>query len=273
MRRNALALLALAACATPSQPFEGHPVLAAIKFEGNKSIGGSELLSKIATTPTSGFFSKTARYYDADLFSIDEKRIVRWYNQKGFYETKVLDVQEQKDEAGRVTLVVKIDEGRRAKIANMDFQGLDEIPKGEISDINAALPIHAGDWFDEDGYEKAKDVLKEQLKEHGYAQAEINGRVEVAPEAGTAHIWFDCDTGARFHFGKVVVTGNRQIAANEIATATGIDKGQVYSPQAIALAQQRVYNLGTFSGVRVQLEPLGDTPIAAVRVNVREAPF
>src|SRR6185503_1715319 len=45
------------------------------------------------------------------------------------------------------------------------------------------------------------------------------------------------------------------------------------SPQALQLAQQRVYNLGTFSGVRVALEPLGDTPVAAVRVNVREAPF
>ncbi|MCA1827912.1 MAG: outer membrane protein assembly factor [Myxococcales bacterium] len=272
MPRTALALL-LTACATPSQPFEGHPVLVAIKFEGNKSIGSGELLSKIATSPTSGFFSKTARYYDADLFAIDEKRIVRWYNEKGYYEAKILDVQEVRDEAGRVTLVVKIDEGRRAVVKTIDYQGLDDVPKDEASDIEDALPLRTGDGFDEDQYEKTKDVVKNRLKERGFAQAEVNGRVEVAPEDGAAHIWFDCDTGPRFHFGKVVVTGNRQISSNEISSATGIEKGQTYSPQAIALAQQRVYNLGTFSGVRVQLEPLGDSPVASVRVNVHEAPF
>ena len=42
-----------------------------------------ELMDHIATAPTSGFFSKTARYYDADLFAIDLKRIVRWYNRRG----------------------------------------------------------------------------------------------------------------------------------------------------------------------------------------------
>ena len=271
--RKILALALLAGCATPYQPFEGRPVLAAIRFEGNKTISAGDLLQHIATAPTSGFFSKTARYYDADLFAIDQKRIVRWYNEKGFYEAKILDVQELKDDMGRVTLVVKLDEGRRAIIRKMDFQGLQNLPKGELSDINDALPIHPGDAFDEDGYDKAKDVLQQQLKEHGFAQATVSGRVEVAPEDGSAHIIFECTPGQRFKFGKVVVTGNRQIPTDQIATATGIGRGDDYSPQALALAQQRVYNLGTFSGVRVGLEPLGDAPVAAVRVNVREAPF
>ncbi|MFL5387769.1 MAG: hypothetical protein ACJ79C_03515, partial [Myxococcales bacterium] len=60
----------LAACRTPSTPFEGHPVLVAIDFVGNNSISGGDLRDKIATQATSGFFSKTARYYDADLFAI-----------------------------------------------------------------------------------------------------------------------------------------------------------------------------------------------------------
>lgn len=263
----------MAACATPSQPYEGHPVLAEIKFQGNSHISSGDLLSKIATAPTSGFFSKTPRYYDADLFSIDLQRIVRWYNEKGFYEAKIADVQELKDEKGRVTLVVKIDEGRRAVLKAMDFQGLEDLNKGEASDIDDALPIHPGDAWDEDVYDKAKDVLRDQLKERGFAEAEVNGKVEVAPEEGAAHIWWDCDTGPRYHFGKITVTGNRQIPASEIIFATGIEKGQTYSPSALQLAQQRVYNLGAFSGVRVSLEPLGDTPVAAVRVNVREAPF
>ncbi|HUJ26384.1 MAG TPA: BamA/TamA family outer membrane protein [Myxococcales bacterium] len=272
MRRFLPALL-IAACALPYQPFEGHPVLAAIRFEGNKSIKDKDLLDHIVTAPSSGFFSKTPRYYDADLFALDLKRIVRWYNEKGFYEAQVRNVQELRDDKGRVTLVVSIDEGRRAIIEQQDYLGLEDLPEGERSDINDALPIHAGDPFDEDGYEKAKDVLLEQLKEHGFAEAKVEGKVEVSPDDGSAHIVFTCDKGKRFKFGKVVVSGNRQIPSDQIATATGLDRGDQYSPSAIALAQQRVYNLGAFSGVRVALEPIGDTPVAAVRVNVREAPF
>jgi translocation and assembly module TamA len=266
-------LLLLCACATPSQPHAGYPVLAAIQFEGNHSISSSELLSKIATTPTSGFFTKTARYYDADLFAVDLKRIVRWYNEKGFYEAKIAGVQEERDAEGRVTVHVRLDEGRRAIIRKLDLEGLDGIPQNEISDMNEGLPLHAGDAFDEDAYEKTKTVLEDQLKQHGFARAEVTGEVVVKPVEGEAQVTLHCVPGPRFHIGKVVVTGNRQIPTDQIIFATGLNKGDVYSPRALALAQQRVYNLGTFSGVRVALEPLGEVPVAAVRVNVREALF
>jgi translocation and assembly module TamA len=273
LSRSLLALLLLASCATPYEPFEGRPVLAALKFEGNGNISSGDLLSHIATAPTTGFFSKTPRYYDADLFALDVKRIERLYNQRGFYQAKVKDVQEVRDDKGRVTLVVKIDEGRRAYVRKMDFEGVDDLPRDEVNDLDDSLPIHPGDEFNEEVYDKAKDVLLQQLREHGFAQARVRGRVEVAPEEGVAHIVFEVDHGPRYQFGRVNVSGNRRIPAEPIAEATGIHRGDRYDPKALALAQQRVYNLGTFSGVRVGIEPLGDTPVAAVRVNVREAPF
>src|SRR5438477_10843184 len=196
----------------PYQPYEGHPVLAAIKFEGNKSISSGDLLGHIATAPSSGFFSKTARYYDADLFAIDVRRVVRWYNQKGFYEARVLDVEEQKDDKGRVTLVVKIDEGRRAIVRQQQYEGIEDLSGDERSDIDDALPIHPGDAFDEDVYEKAKDVLLDQLREHGFARARVRGRVEVAPAEGSAQIVFEVEPGERFKFGDVTVSGNQRVA-------------------------------------------------------------
>ena len=270
---SAVAASSLLSCATPSTPFEGHPVLVAIRFEGNNSIGSGELLQKIATAPTSGFFSKEARYYDADLFAVDLKRIVRWYNAKGFYEAKIADVQEAKDPEGRVAVNIKIEEGRRAVVREMDFQGVEALGKDEVNSINETLSIHQGDGFDEEAYQKSKQELQLGLKEHGFAEAQVTGAVKVAPEEGTAAILFTAATGKRYKFGKVIVSGNRQIPADQIAQATGIDQGERYSPVTMELAQQRVYNLGTFSGVRVGLEPLGETPIATVRVNVREAPF
>lgn len=266
-------LLALCACATPSTPFEGRPVLTAIDFVGNHSISSGDLREKIATVPTTGFFKKTARYYDADLFAIDVKRIVRYYNEKGLYEAKVTGVDEIRDDAGRVRLVVHIEEGRRAYVRDIWFVDTDGVTRDEIADIAAATELHRGDEFDEDAYERSKSEIADQLKGLGFAEAQVNGQVRVAPEDGTATITYRLVTGNRYNFGRVIVTGNRAVDTSEIVRATGIHRGDRFTPRAMQLAQQRVYNLGTFSGVRVALEPLGDSPVAAVRVTVREAPF
>jgi translocation and assembly module TamA len=263
----------LAACATPSTPFEGHPVLVAIDFAGNNSISAGDLRDKIATQATSGFFSKTARYYDADLFAIDQKRIVRWYNEKGFYEAKIKNVEEQIDREGRVRLVVHIDEGRRARISSIEYQGQEPLRPRELKNIDDALPRHKGDEFDEDEYERSKDILVREMRERGFAQARASGRVEVSPEDGTARITYKLDPGERFEFGPVEVVGNREIDPDDIVQAAGISPGDRFKPSTLDLAQQRIYNLGAFSGVRVVADPLGGKPIAPVKVNVREAPF
>src|SRR5256712_767108 len=176
LARALAVLLLLSACATPYQPFEGRPVLAAIRFEGNHSISGGELLDHIATAPTSGFFSKTARYYDADLFAIDIKRIERWYNQKGFYEAKVENVEELRDDKGRVTLLVKINEGRRAVVRKMEFTGAEAVPHDDLSDVADALPIHPGEGFDEDLYEKAPGRPFAGVRASGGGGASHSGR-------------------------------------------------------------------------------------------------
>ena len=248
-------------------------MLTGIDFVGNHSIKAGELRDKIATAPTTGFFSKTARYYDADLFAIDLKRIVRWYNEKGFYEAKVVNVEEIPDPEGRVRLVVRIEEGRRAHVKDVKLENTGELSQEEISDILDGLELHRGDEFDEDVYEKSKDDLIDQLRQRGFAEAAVSGEVRVAPEEGTADLAYKLQTGPRYKFGRVVVSGNRAVDTAEIVRATGIERGELYSPLVLQHAQQRVYNLGAFSGVRVALEPLGESPVAAVRVTVREAPF
>lgn len=248
-------------------------MLVGIEFVGNQSIKADQLLEHIATAPTSGLFSKTVRYYDHDLFAIDLKRIVRWYNQKGFYEAKVTGVDEIPDDRGRVRLVVHVEEGRRAYVRDIWFVDTGGVTPDEIGEIDDALELHRGDAFDEDLYQKAKDDLADQLKQRGFAEARVSGQVKVAPEDATATITYQLSPGPRYTFGRVVVTGNRAVDAAEIIRATGIRKGDRFSTRAMQLAQQRVYNLGAFAGVRVSLEPLGDSPVAAVRVAVREAPF
>ena len=277
LRPAATCLLLLAACATPSQPSEGHPVLASIDFEGNKHVSSKELREHIATEGVSAtlfFFNKVAHYYDQDLFELDKKRIERFFQAKGYFEAKVAGTDVKTDAQGRVSLRVHIEEGPGAFISNFQVDGLEELAAGERGDIAGEAGINPGDGFDEEKYERSKLAVLTALKERGFAEARLEGKVEIFPDQGRAQIVMTAQPGPRYHFGRVLVSGNRLISSEAIVRATGIDRGDVYRPSSLELAQQRVYNLGTFAGVRVSLEPLsGGQPVAAVRVNVREAPF
>jgi translocation and assembly module TamA len=266
-------MAAVAGCATPSTPFEGRPVLKEIRFEGNHSISSGDLEAKMATAATGGFFKKTPRYYDEDLFAIDRKRIERYYNEKGFYEARVEGARTEFDDHGRVTLVITIHEGRRTKVKEVTLEGVQNLSHDEQEDLHGKLPLRAGDEFDEDRYEQGKQAIAAQLKEHGFARASATGKVLVAAEEAGAHVTYTVNSGPRFTFGRVLVGGNRSVATDDIVRATGIDRGDEFRQSRLTRAQQRVYNLGAFSGVRVSLEPFGDSPVATVRVTVREAPF
>ena len=93
-------------------------------------------------------------------------------------------MDELRDDAGRLTLMVKIDEGRPSKIRKMDYKGLEQLPSGEMDDIDDALPIHAGDPFTRTVREGEGRPRRSSCSEHGFAQAQVQGRVEVAPEDG-----------------------------------------------------------------------------------------
>ena len=275
-RLAAALLFALAsACATVGPPQDGRPVLTALEFEGNQNISSKDLINHVATTPSSGFlfFRHTLRTWDADVFEIDRQRLLRTYRTQGFFEATIGQPRVETDLKGRVTVTVPIKEGRRTIVTEVQIKGLELLTQDEQAKLGRRLPQRTDAGFDEALYEQTEAAILLRLKELGFAGAEAEGEVQVSVEEARAVVIYTCDTGLRYRIGKVVVSGNRAISAALIAGATGLERDSSFAPSKLDAAQQRIYNLGVFSGVRVGLEPLSDNGVAAVRVSVREAPF
>lgn len=272
-RGAAALLLAAAACAAPQPLPGGRAPLAAVEFEGNRALSSSELRSKIASTPSGGLFRPVLRPYDPDLFDVDLERVLRWYRQKGFFLARVAGVTEARDADSRVVLTVKVEEGPRARVAALALEGVQALDAEERAQVAGRLPLQAGEAFDEEAFEKAKAVLEAQLKEHGFAAASVEGEAVVAADSTQATVTLRAGAGPRYRLGRITVVGNRAVGAELIQRATGLVRGEWFASSKLDLAQQRIYNLGPFSGVRVGLEPLGEGDVAAVRIAVREAPF
>ena len=248
-------------------------VLTAIDFVGNDSLGADELKGQIVTSETTGTFSKDVRYYDPAVFAVDQKRIIRWYNGRGFYRAGVEKVEEIQDAEGRVKLAVHVREGPRAIVRRVDFDGAGDLSAKEIQRLSDAIALPAGEPFDEDRYEKSKLQLVAELREGGFARAEAGGRVRVDAETGDTAITYTLRTGDRFRLGEVTIEGNEAVPTAKIARAAAIEAGAPFKPSALQLAQKRIYRLGVFSGVRILAEPVDADGEAPVTVRVREAPF
>ncbi|MBS2024951.1 MAG: BamA/TamA family outer membrane protein [Deltaproteobacteria bacterium] len=274
--RAACVLLPVAfaiACAAPQKPANGQPELKAIDFAGNASIPTTELRGKIASEPSGGLLKPQLRTYDEDLFNVDLERVLRWYRQKGFYKIKITNVEETRDLKGAVTLTVHLEEGPHAKVDKLTIDGIEALEGKARDRLYRKLPLHTGDPFDEDLFEATKLSLEALLKEGGYAAADGTGEVLISEDGARATVSLHSKAGKRFKIGRINVEGNRGVSAELIKKATGLEKDEWFATSKLELAQQRVYNLGPFSGVRVSLEPLGDSDIAGVRISVREAPF
>jgi len=177
-----------------------------------------------------------------------------------------------------VALTVEVNEGNPTKISAIDVEGLDELPPDFQQKVRRAVPLKVGEVLKEDRWDGVKKEVASQLRQLGYAEAEVRGEVFVETTDQTARVRLICVPGSRYKFGNVfVATGPKPSVAVKyiIDQASGaIHKGDWYSDKALEEAQKRVFQMGVFGAVKVTTgRPDRETGIVPVVVDVREAPF
>ena len=217
---------------------------------------------------------------DASIFERDLERIERWYRARGFYDARVLAAEfdppaaadndeipetgeapcerEGDDEGCAVDVTITIEEGEPVILRTLTIGPTPNLPAGIRRDIERAPVLEVGDRFDEALYDDSKRLILENLRDAGYACAQVNGRVTVDPVARAAVAFIDIDQGpiGRFASVEVVVSGDAEgIPLDTVRGAAGIDVGDRYSTLRITAAQRAVYGLGAFASVEVEATP------------------
>lgn len=272
--RRALAvfLSILTACAHRGEP-GGPLVVGDIKIEGNKALGDGAITSRLVLTESGRKIFGEPFEFREELIRSDSKRIERVYAANGYFSAKVTNVRVRKGD-GRADVTFVVDEGPAAKVKRLDIEGLE--PVKEAREMRRDLPIKVGDVFNEKDYEKLKAQLNDKLEREGYAQAALTGRVivDVDEQEPSVSIEISTEPGPQFRISRVHVFGAQSISRSRISEATQLADTDLFTPEALAQAQARVYQLGVFSLVRVAPGAF-DTKNATVPVvvEVTEAPF
>ncbi len=275
-RLGALAALILGACAGKS-PKPDEPPVKSLKIEGTKAVSAGDIEQRILTTGPSWWPFAPTPYFDAIAWQADLRRIERYYQAQGYYQAQVVN-DDVKHEGDGVRLTVEVNEGNPTKISAIDVEGLDELPPDFQQAVRRSVPLKVGEVLREDRWDGVKKEVAAQLRQLGYAEAEVRGEVFVETTDQTARVRLICVPGPRYKFGNVfVATGPKPSVAVKyiIDQAQGaIRKGDWYSDKALVEAQKRVFQMGVFGAVKVTTgRPDRETGIVPVVVDVREAPF
>jgi outer membrane translocation and assembly module TamA len=203
--------------------------------------------------------------FNRSVLDQDVARILRWYRARGFYEASVRDVAVDPPAAAQgkpcpsspclAHVRVEIDEGEPIRVHGVELEGLEPLPPALQRTLREAVTLSPGDRFDEFDYDNAKRALKDSLRAGSFADARVEGKVEVDAELRRARVSFQLTPGPPYAFGSTTIVGQGSLPVAPIRFAAGLRPGEPYHPTRVEEVRVEVLALGAFSSVEVREKP------------------
>jgi len=238
-----------------------------ISFAGNATFEADDLLDVIETD-TKGWFSwlTDSGLLDRDKLNQDSSRIVAFYNNNGFLETRVGEpTVTQQDEWLYVKFV--IEEGPRFRVGTVDIAG----------DLIADKDVFLNMMATRNQEYLSRQVLREDIlritdyySEHGYAFAEIRPETNKSPSGGRVDIKLTIHRGDLVYINRIDIRGNTRTRDNVIRREIQVAEGGVFDAKGLRTTSQKLQRLDYFEEVNVTPEPALDPSKMNVNIDVKE---
>lgn len=218
--------------------------------------------------------------YNHAVVDQDLKRIERWYQARGYYDAKVVNVDVDPPEAAipgakancdlendvcPVSVVITVEEGEPTLLNSLTWEGIEALPEELQLELRTVGELPQDAPIDETLYNEAKQRMKEALRNAGHARPAVEGTVDVDTKARTASVVYRITPGPVFTMGSCQVEGQLHLPTEPILAAAGLHQGERYSPILLRDMQTEVYALGAFSAVELH----EDADEEAQRIDIR----
>jgi translocation and assembly module TamA len=171
-----------------------------------------------------------------------------------------------------------IDPGTPSRIETIDLRITGPVthdPQGaqRIAQAKAAFPLKVGDTFRQKLWDQGKQAMVQSLAAHVYAAAEVaSSRVRIDPQAHSARVELEVTSGPAVTFGPLTAHGLQRYQRSIVANLNPIRAGDPYDEAQLIKFQRRLLATGYFASAIVTARPQEGSKVAAVQVNVVEAP-
>jgi outer membrane protein assembly factor BamA len=222
--------------------------------------------------------------YDPAIFEIDQKRVLRWYQARGFYDTKLTRVQFEvggedvpspdqcKADDCELTIALAVDEGEPVIVRAVEIEPDQPLDRDLMKRLERAVEVRRGARFDEAVYDADKERLVNVLKEHAYAQAKADGHIAIDRSSHVAEVRYLIETGPVSVFGAMTVEGEHpNVPAEAITDVAHLEAGGTYKQSDVVDAERAVYALGVFSAVKIEPRVRENTNVVDLVIHVAPA--
>jgi outer membrane protein assembly factor BamA len=272
----------------PARILQGRLQVRQVNLRGVTQVDEEGLRSRLAVRETSQFpanrpqwlrwwrwWWRDPEYFDETSVMRDRLRIRRYYQARGFYEADVT-APRLLTEGAQLTIDFSVNEGLPTVVADVRLRGCEPnetpvLPGDGCRIVRERITMRPGQRFDEGTFGYDREQVLDFTREAGFATPTVISRAAVDPHQRLAWVEYTIRPGPRSTFGDVrlfpaasardaITTGELPggLPARAVLSAMGIDRGQPYSRNALARAQQALFDLGVFGIARIEERPRAD---------------
>ena len=224
-------------------------VVRKITFVGNDSVLARDIRKVMTTKPLDllTFFNKSGRLMPTQMEE-DRAAIQTLYQNRGFADVDVEEIQTQPLSGEGVELVVTIREGTQYRINEVRVDGVNIVPQGEVL---GQLKMSNGQLFTPKGMGDDLKAMRDFYGSRGYV--DMTAIPEIFPAGpGAVDVSYRIDEGVQSFLNLVNIQGNTRTRDRVIRRELAVKPGDVFDTTLVDLSKKRLDNLNYFSRVETQ---------------------
>jgi outer membrane protein insertion porin family len=224
-------------------------VVRKITFVGNDSVLARDIRKVMKTKPLDllTFFNKSGRLMPTQMEE-DRAAIQTLYQNRGFADVDVAEIQTQPTSGDGVELIVTIREGIQYRINQLRLEGINIVPEG---DVLQQLKMNNGQLFTPKGMGDDLKAMRDFYGSRGYV--DMTAIPEVYPAGpGAVDVTYRIDEGVQSYLNLVNIQGNTRTQDRVIRRELAVRPGDVFDTTLVDLSKKRLENLNYFARVETQ---------------------
>jgi outer membrane protein insertion porin family len=237
-----------------------RPSIEEFKFDGNKDIKDDDLNKVLKQAGLT-----KGKTFDRSVLEELTRSLTEEYYSRGKYAAKITPTVENLPD-NRVRVSIKIEEGQRAKIreinivGNTTYKDKDLLDQFELKTGHFLSFIKNDDRYSKESLEGDLEKLRSYYMDRGFADFRIDDtQVAISPDKRDIFITIGITEGDQYTFGDVKLAGEMVVPEQDLRALILPRKGQTFSQQLLSVTEQAMnLRLGQDGYAFSKVQPVPD---------------
>jgi len=212
--------------------------------------------------------TKVKKFFKDETLNEDLKMIEAYYKERGFLKvdlgTPIVIYDEQRT---KIFVTLFVYEGLRYTVGGIEFQGNYAFTKEELG---RGLELKPGRIFNQAEFDRSLSNIQEQYAEKGYILMRLNPEYVTDDQERVVNILISINEDGIVYIDHLYLEGNLVTKDFVVRREFLVKEGDPFNVKKIRRTQEKLYNLGFFSDVGIEVGETDDPYRADLICQVTE---